>query len=248
MAQDKPASKQAMPAASAVHWGYDGKTGPSRWGQLEQDYRTCARGHAQSPINIHTKDVTASDLGVIRFDYKAGALRIVDTGHTVQVNVDDGSSIQIAGQTYALKQFHFHHPSEERIDGKAYDLVAHLVHANAQGQLAVVAVLFEQRAKDGADNPALQKVWDKLPQKEGDTVMVPNAQFNPSDLLPAKQTYYNFTGSLTTPPCTENVNWFLLTVPVQASRVQVARFGALYQHNNRPTQPLHARRVQMGGQ
>jgi carbonic anhydrase len=231
------------PARPAAHWGYDGATGPNRWAKLEKDFHTCALGHTQSPININTHKTGASNLGPITFSYQPTALHVLDNGHTIQVNVDAGSSIQIGGQTYALKQFHFHHPSEEKIDGKDYPLVAHMVHATADGKLAVVAVLFQQ----GSENPLVQKIWARLPAETGKEVTLGNISFNPADLLPVNHHYFNFTGSLTTPPCSEGVNWFVLITPVQASRVQVARFGAIYPHNARPSQKLYGRTVQTGG-
>lgn len=231
----------ATPAAA--HWSYDGATGPTHWSQLEKDFHTCALGHAQSPINISTSKAGASHLGAISFDYKPTALHVVDNGHTIQVNVDAGSSISIGGQSYTLKQFHFHHPSEEKINGQSYPLVAHMVHATADGKLAVVAVLF----KEGSENLLVQKIWAKLPTETGKEVTVADTTFNPADLLPAEHRYYNFTGSLTTPPCSEGVNWFVMETPVDISRVQVARFGAIYPHNARPSQRLYARKVQEGG-
>lgn len=238
------AAEHAHHAHHAPHWSYKGDTGPARWAELDEANKTCSIGGAQSPIDIPSAKAGASKLGAISFAYKAAPLRIIDNGHTIQVNVDGGSTITVGGQSYELKQFHFHRPSEEKIDGKAYELVAHLVHKNAEGKLAVVGVLF----KNGAENPTLKTLWANLPKEKEKEVTVEGAGFNPADLLPAKRAYYNFSGSLTTPPCSEGVNWFVLKTPVEASKAQFARFAKLYPMNARPVQPLKGRAIEVGGE
>ena len=228
----------------APHWSYEGETGPAAWGKLEKDFTTCSIGKVQSPIDITTAKAGKANLGPIAFAYKTSTLKIIDNGHTIQVNVDGGSSISIGGQTYELKQFHFHRPSEEKIDGKSYEMVAHMVHKSAEGKLAVVGVLFTQ----GTESAFLQKIWDNLPTETGKEITVAGATFNPIDLLPAKRSYYNFSGSLTTPPCSEGVNWFVLNTPVEVSRAQYARFGAMYPMNARPTQQVNGRPIQLAGE
>ncbi len=155
----------------------------------------------------------------------------------MQVNLPAGGAASIDGVEYKLLQFHFHTPSEEKFDGKPYPLVAHLVHKSAQGQLAVVAVLF----KVGKENAALKPVFDKLPPKEGDTLAL--EAINLADLLPADPSYYAFMGSLTTPPCSEDVRWQVLKTPVTLSAAQLAAFRKLYKMNARPVQPLNGRKV-----
>lgn len=231
-------------AHHAPHWSYEGETGPAAWGKLEKDFSTCSIGKVQSPIDISTAKAGKTNLGPIAFAYKTSALKIIDNGHTIQVNVDGGSSISIGGQTYELKQFHFHRPSEEKIDGKSYEMVAHMVHKSAEGKLAVVGVLFTQ----GTESAFLQKIWDNLPTETGKEITVAGTTFNPIDLLPAKRSYYNFSGSLTTPPCSEGVNWFVLNTPVEVSRAQYARFGAMYPMNARPTQQINGRPIQLAGE
>lgn len=231
-------------AHHAPHWSYQGHTGPEAWSSLEKDFGTCAIGNTQSPIDISSSQVGKSTLGPIAFSYQPTPLKILDNGHTIQVNVESGSSIAIGGQTYELKQFHFHRPSEEKIDGKAYELVAHLVHKSAEGKLAVVGVLFKQ----GAENPLIKTIWSNLPKEKEKEVTVSGVSFNPAELLPAKRSYYNFAGSLTTPPCSEGVNWFVMTTPVEASKAQFKRFAALYPMNARPTQPVNGRPIQLGGE
>ncbi len=218
-------------------WDYTGKLGPAHWGSLKSEFSTCKLGHNQSPIDIRT--TTKGKLDPIAFDYKPTALKVIDNGHTVQANYDAGSGITIGGVHYDLLQFHFHTPSEEHINGKSYPLVAHLVHKNAEGKLAVVAVLF----KEGKENPTLASVFSHLPKEKGHEQVVDGVTIDIASVLPANHGYYNFAGSLTTPPCSEEVNWFVLKTPVEMSHAQLAQFHHVYTHNARPVQPLHARVV-----
>ncbi len=231
-----------LPAAALAgdqkgHWSYDGATGPQHWSRLEQDFSTCKLGHTQSPIDI--RKTSKAKLAPLEFDYKPSPLQILDNGHTIQVNYAPGSSVAIGGARYELLQFHFHKPSEEKINGRSYPMVAHLVHRNAEGKLAVVAVLFRK----GAENPLVQTLWNALPQEKGQPQDVAGASIDIGALLPATQGYYNFAGSLTTPPCSEEVNWFVLKTPVDMSDAQLKRFAQVYKHNARPVQPLNGRTV-----
>ena len=221
------------------HWSYQGSTGPPKWASLEHEYATCGAGKAQSPIDIEDAVAKKSDLPPIAFDYKPSPLKIIDNGHTIQVNYAPGSSITVQGKQYELVQFHFHKPSEERINGRSYDMVVHLVHKDQDGNLAVVAVLL----KTGGANKLIQTLWDALPRKK-DEEEVKSVEVNAADLLPAnKSAYYTFTGSLTTPPCSEGVTWFVLKSPMVISEEEVIRFGHLYPMNARPTQPLNGREI-----
>jgi carbonic anhydrase len=221
------------------HWSYQGGTGPAKWATLEHEYETCGTGKAQSPIDIKDADAKKSELPPIVFDYKSSPLKIIDNGHTVQVNYAPGSSITVQGKRYELVQFHFHKPSEEKVNGRGYDMVAHLVHRDQDGNLAVVAVLL----KIGGANKLIQTLWDALPRKKGEEE-VKSVEVNAAGLLPAnKAAYYTFTGSLTTPPCSEGVTWFVLKSPMVVSEEQVVRFGHLYSMNARPTQPLNGREI-----
>ena len=223
--------------ASHIHWGYGADNGPRKWAGLDPGYAACATGKHQSPIDIH--DATPADLAPIQFDYKPSVLRILDNGHTIQVNVAPGSSITVQGERYELAQFHFHKPSEEKIDGKSFAMVAHLVHKDDRGRLAVVAVLL----KEGASNPLIETLWTHLPHVKGREQMVKSVSIDAGTLLPADRAYYTFEGSLTTPPCSEGVTWFVLATPVEVSTAQVAAFGRIYAMNARPTQPLNDRVV-----
>ena len=222
----------------AKHWSYSGANGPDHWGAEDPAFAACSNGTRQSPIDIETA-ATAS-LPPINFAYKAFPLTVTDTHHTFQVNVHQGSGgITVGADHYELVQFHFHRPSEEQIHGKHYAMVAHLVHKNDKGELAVVAVLIHQ----GAANEVLKPIFDNFPA-EGTESKVAGTDADPMQLLPAKHGYYTFEGSLTTPPCSEHVRWFVLKTPVQASAQQVGQFAARYPHNARPTQPLNARNLE----
>ena len=220
----------------APHWGYD-KT--AAWGDLSAEFKECKLGKEQSPIDISTKATDKTKLPAIGFNYKAGAGTVVNNGHTVQVDLADAGSAKLAGGDYPLLQFHFHTPSEEKIDGKNYPMVAHLVHKNAGGSLAVVAVLF----REGRENAALKSVLGSMPAKEGGKAALKSA-FNPAAFLPKNQGYYAFKGSLTTPPCSEGVAWQVLKEPVELSKAQINSFQKLYKMNARPVQPLNGRKIQ----
>jgi len=219
------------------HWSYEGSQGPKNWDKLDPAYATCAAGHAQSPIDIqHAKPAELPPLG---FDYRSVPLNIINNGHTIQVNYGPGSTLIVGDKTYALKQFHFHHPSEESIDGRGFDLVAHLVHDDGSGHLAVVAVLF----KTGPLNTLLETVWQNIPAQTGKAADVPSVSLNVTDLLPADHGYYAFAGSLTTPPCSEGVTWYVLKNQATLSADQLAAFAKLYPRNARPIQPAYGRAV-----
>jgi len=219
------------------HWSYAGEQGPGQWGQLDPAYATCAAGRAQSPIDIqHPK---LADLPPLKFDYKPVTLNIINNGHTIQVSYPPGSNLTVGGKTYTLKQFHFHHPSEERINGQSFDLVVHLVHDDGSGHLAVVAVLF----KTGPSNRLLNAVWKNIPAQTEKAADVPSVSLDAMDLLPTDRGYYTFIGSLTTPPCSEGVTWYVLKNRSTLSADQVAVFAKLYPHNARPIQPLDGREI-----
>jgi len=219
------------------HWSYSGAEGPDHWGDLEPDYATCKTGTRQSPINI--EDAKPADLPAIHFDYQVSPLKIINNGHTIQVNYEPGSTMTVGGKQYTLVQFHFHHPSEEEIGGKQFDLVAHLVHKDAEGHLAVVAILFQS----GQTNPFLDLLWKNVPKEVGKEVTNKKINLNVSDLLPPDHSYYTFAGSLTTPPCTEGVTWYVLRNPVELSAEEITTFAKWYPDNARPIQPTNGREI-----
>jgi carbonic anhydrase len=233
LATAAPAFAQAAPA----HWSYSGDHGPSHWGDLEPDYATCSEGKHQSPIDIKGAKKDAS-LAPIQFDYKAVPLKVVNNGHTIQINYDAGSSVTVGGKTYPLIQFHFHKPSEEEIAGTKYDMVIHLVH-KLRDRLLVVGIL----AETGAENPMIKTLWANLPATEGKESEVRGVTINAADLLPADRNYYTFDGSLTTPPCSEGVQWYVIKTPIHLSAAQVGAFAKIYPMNARPIQPSNGREI-----
>jgi len=229
----KAAAKQAKAEPHKhVHWGYTGDLGPEHWAGLAPENKTCAVGTRQSPIDI--RDGIAVDLEPINFDYRASGFSVLDNGHTVQVNVAPGNGLTVLGRRYELLQFHFHRPSEERINGKQFDMSAHLVHKDAAGRLAVVAVLLE-RGADNKPQPLLQTVWANLPLEKGEALQA-QAQIDLNQLLPAERGYATYMGSLTTPPCSEGVLWMVLRQPVPLTAQQIGVFSRLYPMNARPLQ------------
>ncbi len=222
---------------AAAHWSYHGPGDPAHWAALEPEFRTCGVGRQQSPVDIRRDAVQPSNLPAIEFAYRPAPLKIVDNGHTVQVNVAPGSFIVVGGHRWELVQFHFHKPSEESIDGKRSAMVAHLVHKDADGRLAVVAVLLTS----GAVNPMVAALWNNWPPQKGAEVTAQGVAIDAADLLPADRGYYTFSGSLTTPPCSEGVTWFVLKNPSAVSAGEIARFGRAYPMNARPLQPLNGR-------
>jgi carbonic anhydrase len=227
-------------SAEDKHWSYSGATGPAKWGTLEKEFAQCQLGQTQSPIDIPDANARKGDLASLLFAYKPSPLKIVDNGHTIQVDYAPGSFVSIDGKQYELVQFHFHKPSEEKIDGKAHDMVAHLVHRGPGGKLAVIAVLLDT----GTENPLIKTLWDNLPKEKGKDNVVDAVKINAVDLLPTNKGYYTYAGSLTTPPCSEDVTWFVLKTPVQVSADEIARFGRAYPMNARPVQPLNDRDIQ----
>jgi carbonic anhydrase len=219
------------------HWDYGKEHGPEHWGDLDPEFATCKVGHRQSPIDI--QEAVKAGLPPIQFDYGPSPLRIVDNGHTVMATYGPGSSIRVGEDRYELKQLHFHRPSENTVRGKRYEMEAHLVHADERGRLAVVAVLLET----GQENALVRELWNDIPAEKGKEEVREKVQVNAADLLPASRGYYTFEGSLTTPPCTENVTWLVLKQPVQLSAAELAQFSKLYPDDARPSQPLQGRAV-----
>jgi len=216
----------------AVHWGYEGAMGPDRWGD---EFPTCAKGKSQSPLNIKGPFEKAQ-FGVAP-DYKPGQLKIINNGHTIQVNVPPGSKLRIDSKPFELVQFHFHRPSEEQIDGKPAAMVVHFVHKNDAGRLAVLGVLL----KEGNENPGINTLWAHAPQKEGPEIAPEGVMFNPANLLPREYEFYSYEGSLTTPPCTEGVRFFILKAQVNITKEQVEQFP--FKKNARPVQPQNGRAI-----
>jgi carbonic anhydrase len=251
----KPAASRAPAAGAAVatdplgrpfhadaghgpteHWAYEGGGGPERWGAMRPDFTTCSQGKRQSPIDI--RDGIAVDLEALTFDYRPSGFSVIDNGHTVQVDVAPGNHLTVGGRRYELLQFHFHRPSEERISGRQFEMVAHLVHKDPEGRLAVVAVLMDQ----GKAHPLVQLVWNNLPLEKLEAQPAP-VDMDLDALLPDDRRYYTYMGSLTTPPCSEGVLWIVLKQPATMSPEQIGIFARLYPMNARPIQSASGRLI-----
>ena len=219
-----------------AHWGYNGNAGPAAWGGLKPEFSMCSSGQRQSPIDI--RGGLSVDLDAVRFDYQPSRFGVIDNGHTVQVNLAGGNSIEIGGKRFELVQFHFHRPSEERIDGRQFEMSVHLVHKDEQGRLAVVALLLEK----GQPQAVVQKVWNNLPLEKGEE-MAARAPVDLTELLPADRRYYTYMGSLTTPPCSEGVQWIVMRQPVTVTPEQIEIFARIYPMNSRPVQQVAGRRI-----
>lgn len=223
---------------SSTDWGYNGATGPSSWGELSSEFATCKQGLQQSPVDL--KSTASANLPPIEFNYKYTPFKVINNGHTLQVEYAPGSSIALAGKQYELLQFHFHAPSEHSIDGKTYPIEAHLVHKSQDGKLAVIGIFM----KEGRENSFIQALWSNLPESEGEN-QVRGISINASAMPPANKSYYNYPGSLTTPPCSEGVNWIVLKTPIEVSQEQIDAFKSIYNGNARPVQPLNSREIQV---
>lgn len=233
-----PASGEAAHGGEA-HWSYEGDTGPQAWGRMKPEFNLCAIGKRQSPIHIDERDTLQGPAEPLQFNYQPSDGTVVNNGHTIQVDVQGDNTLTVRGSVYKLLQFHFHTPSEERINSRGFAMVAHLVHRNAEGQLAVVALLMDP----GSANSLINKVWTYMPLDSGDRVRMPQNLLDLNELLPKDQRYYQFIGSLTTPPCTEGVLWMVLKQPTPLSREQIRLFQQLFPNNARPVQPVNGRAV-----
>lgn len=223
-----------------VDWGYERGIGPDCWGDLSPQFAPCKKGRKQSPIDIPSSaPVNPPDLV---FDYAPSTLHIVNVGRTIQANYNAGSELVVDGERYTLLQFHFHNPSENTVDGAATEMEMHLVHADRRLNRAVVGVFLVE----GAENAAYAPVFEHMPSERGDAVSVAGVTVDAAALLPEERSYWRWDGSLTTPPCTEGVKWFMLREPVELSAKQIAAFKALYTGNARPVQPMNRRKFIVG--
>jgi carbonic anhydrase len=225
---------------SCPAWSYSGANGPEHWGDLCAEFAACKNGREQAPLNIVNPQVHS--LPAIRFAYHAVALDLVNNGHSIEQNFapGNGNTITVDGKKYEMAQFHFHHPSEEAIDGKRYDMVAHFVHAGTDGHFAVIGVLI----KEGKANPLITTLWKNLPEEKGKANKSTAVEVNAIELIPATHNYYMYKGSLTTPPCTEGITFYILDTPMELSKEQIAKFAEYYPDNARPDQPLNGRTIE----
>ncbi len=220
--------------APPVHWGYSGKSAPRHWAELGSENEACRRGRFQSPIDLHA--VARRLARPLVLDYRPDRLRIVNNGHTVQVDHQGASTLTIGDRTYTLVQYHLHSPSEHTVEGRRFALELHLVHRHPSGDLAVIGVLIDEGSEPLEEGQAIARVWDHLPAHAGE-VFVGDESVNPRALLPASLEHYQYHGSLTTPPCSETVDWSVLAQPLRMSAGHIAEFRRLYRANARPIQP-----------
>lgn len=235
LAASRVAAAPAHGAADAApHWSYEGETGAAHWGELQADFKVCSLGLEQTPIDL--AGGMRGDAASVALDYKPLPLRILNNGHTIQVNTDAGCSCSIGGTKFDLLQFHFHHPSEHLLSGKPFDLECHFVHKSSEGALAVVGVFI----RPGAKNNALQPIFDAMPAAAGPEIK-PGIVIDPAALLPKSGGYFRYMGSLTTPPCSEGLTWTVYKEPIEASPEQIKKFASLFSNNARPVQNRNRR-------
>jgi carbonic anhydrase len=231
--------RPAVPSGAAVPvtpWSYDGAHGPAHWAALRPEYAACAQGQRQSPIDL--VGGLPVDLDPVRFHYKPSAFSVLDTGRTVQASLAPGNHIEVAGRRYELRRLQFHRPSEHRIDGRLFEMSAHLWHEDAQGRQAVVALMLDK----GPALPAVQLVWNNLPLEKHEESAA-RVMLDANTLLPSDRRYYTYMGSLSAPPCSEGVLWVVMRAPVTVSAEQVELFARIYPMNARPLQAAAGRRI-----
>jgi carbonic anhydrase len=226
---------RAIASETRSEWGYVGQDDPSHWGELSAEYQACKIGAQQSPINL--QEAIDAELSPIQINYQPVPLRILNNGHTIQVNATPGNQITIDGTPFELLQFHFHHPSEHTLMGQAYPMELHLVHKSEAGELAVLGVFLQA----GQENAALKPIWDAMPEKPQPEKAIAGVTVPIASLLPAKQDTYRYYGSLTTPPCSETVRWMVFGEPIQVSQAQIDKFAQVFSLNARPVQPINRR-------
>jgi len=224
-------------ASSGPHWGYSGEEGAENWGKLSPEYAVCGTGLNQSPIDL--ANFVEAELEPLALSYTSESEKILNNGHTIQLNYTAGSTLTVDGKEFHLKQIHFHAPSENTIEGKYFPMEGHLVHAAADGELAVVSVMYSE----GKANEAMEAAWAAMPVSAHEEKAAGGVG-SVDSFLPAGRDYYRFNGSLTTPPCTEGVRWLVMKEPAEVSAEQIRKFEeVMHGPNNRPVQPRNARVV-----
>lgn len=222
-------------------WSYEGDEGPDNWGQLDEEWAICAEGSSQSPIDLDSQ-LVAMDFDDFAFTNPGTGVALYNNGHTIQYDVDAGSMAVIDGVDYELLQFHFHARSEHTVDGDGYPMEVHLVHIDMDGNLAVLGAFIEE----GGENATLAGArWDALPQGDLERLDDEATTFDPYELIPGGPVW-KYSGSLTTPPCSEGVSWNVFTTPITMSSAQIAAYTGLYDNNYRPVQPLNGRDLNLG--
>jgi carbonic anhydrase len=227
-------------AGAQPHWTYEGETGPEHWGELSEDFASCRVGKNQSPIDIITERIIDAELPPLVFEYKGETTEVINNGHTIQVNVTPGSTLKIKDNDYALQQFHMHSPSEHKVNGESFPLEVHFVHTNEAGELAVVGMLF----REGAEHKELMHIGKMTPREAVNSApMVVELEDVFTETRIKVESYYRYSGSLTTPPCTEGVRWYAYPVIGTVSAKQIAEYQKLIGRDARGPQPINARLV-----
>ncbi|MDX1346797.1 MAG: carbonic anhydrase family protein [Thiomicrorhabdus chilensis] len=235
---DEKAAKNET--SHAVQWSYSGETGPRFWGELMPENQICKTGRNQSPIDLRDAAALGTQgLPGLDIVYREVPLKIINNGHSVQVNYPLGSYIKLGNHRYELLQYHFHTPSEHHKEGFAYPMEMHFVHKDGDGNLAVLGVLFQE----GETNPYLNGILKRLPKEVGKQEIYEDLKLNPVNFLPANTEFYKYSGSLTTPPCSEGVYWVVFKHPIEASARQIQQLNELMGDNARPVQPEFARHL-----
>lgn len=230
----------AQTSAGSAPWSYEGRNGPLNWGKLDPAYKACSQGHEQSPVDIHGAHLNQA-LKPIEFHYLAGPVTIENTGNLIVVHVDPGSYMVANGERYDLKRLEFHRPSEDAVKGKLTDMDVEMVHSGPDGKMAIVAVRLTQDMDQ--PNATLAMLWSHLPS-EPHTSQKITTFVNARGFIPADPGYWTYMGSLTTPPCTEGVRWFVFQQDVAVSRDQVRALQRLFRIASRPLQDLHGRKIE----
>ncbi len=230
-------TKEVTKHEEEKHWSYSGDTSPEHWGELSPDNKVCVDGKEQSPINLTSGKEEKNSLA---FFYQPLKFTLANNGHTEQLNpVARNNYIELDGDKYTLAQFHFHTPSEHEKDSKPFDMEVHLVHKDDKGELAVVGMLI----KEGKENTILSEVWKSLPTEKTEKDIELSQTIDLNALLPKDQKHFEYDGSLTTPPCSENVDWIVMDTPIEMSKEQIDKFRKLFPDNHRPVQPLNTREI-----
>ena len=233
-------SKQDELSDHEVYWTYEGEKNPNQWEPVDAAYEACERGEAQSPINIDVTNIEQqSSISEIQLQYHNATIAILNNGHTIQANVKpEGQSLTVGDKSFNLVEMHFHQPSEHQLNGKNYDMEAHLIHEDENGELAVIGLFIEE----GQTNAELAPIWSILPKHHNEEILVEDS-IQLQNLIPEDKSGFQYVGSLTTPPCTEGVGWFVLEKPIQMSKEQIQLFKNIFPNNHRPVQSLNDRKI-----
>ena len=235
------AKEQEEQELQTAYWSYTGEEGPESWGHLDESYAACVNGSEQSPINIEASQVKADgEMEDVDTQYEPTTFSVMNNGHTIQANTVSENNKMILGEAeYRLVQFHFHTPSEHQFNGQPYAMELHLVHQNENSQLAVLGLMIQE----GKKNENLQAVWDMLPKEKTEQDLPIGEPINLEALLPEADSFFHYDGSLTTPPCTEDVKWVVFEQPIEMSKEQIEAFQQIFPANHRPVQPLNEREI-----